>query len=440
YSFNDRYLATVNFRADGSSKFPEKAWGYFPSFALAWRMNQESFLRDVTWLSNLKLRFGWGKVGNDNINNNAFLLTMFNTGPTFVDYVFGADQQLASGATVLTWINNGGHWENTAQWSAGVDFGFFNNRLNGSIDAFIRDTQDMLMSVNAPAHVGNRYSAMANVGEVRNKGIEISLNYDNSIGRDFHYSIGGNVSFIDNKLTHLNGGSVIRSNYDGVQVVDEGHSLNYFWGYRYEGVYRSDEEVLEHLSGYNAANTPFHAGDARYADINNDGIIDSNDRVDLGNSIPWLNYGINLAAYWKDFDLQLFFQGVGGNKIYNQKRMQLESNGSSSVLSPVMADVWTVDNPDGSLPNAVNSVNYYTSDRFLESGSYFRLKNLQLGYSLPRNLIGKAGFQNCRLYLQGGNLFTVTKYTGFDPEVSGGVDYGNYPQSRTFIFGINITY
>ena len=440
YSFNDRYLATVNFRADGSSKFPEKAWGYFPSFALAWRMNQEAFLRDVTWLSNLKLRLGWGKVGNDNINNNAFLLTMFNTGPTFVDYVFGADQQLASGATVLTWINNGGHWENTAQWSAGVDFGFFNNRLNGSLDAFIRDTQDMLMSVNAPAHVGNRYSAMANVGEVRNKGIEISLNYDNSIGRDFHYSIGGNVSFIDNKLTHLNGGSVIRSNYDGVQVVDEGHSLNYFWGYRYEGVYRSDEEVLEHLSGYNAANTPFHAGDARYADINNDGIIDSNDRVDLGNSIPWLNYGINLAAYWKNFDLQLFFQGVGGNKIYNQKRMQLESNGSSSVLSPVMADVWTTDNPDGSLPNAVNSVNYYTSDRFLESGSYFRLKNLQLGYSLPRNLIGKAGFQNCRLYLQGGNLFTVTKYTGFDPEVSGGVDYGNYPQSRTFIFGINITY
>lgn len=440
YSYDDRYLATVNFRADGSSKFPENSWGYFPSFALAWRLKSESFLKDFTPLTNLKLRLGWGKVGNDNIGNNAFLLTMFNTGPTFVDYVFGQDQQLANGATVLTWINRGGHWENTEQWSAGVDFGFFQNRLTGSVDGFIRDTKDMLMSVTAPAHVGNRLSATANVGEVRNKGIEITLEHRNTLGKDFSYSISGNLSFISNKLTHLNGGSVIRTNYDQVQVVDEGYPLYYFWGYQYEGIYRTDEEALAHLTAYDAGSIPFHAGDARYRDVNGDGRIDANDRVDLGSSIPWLNYGINLGAFWRDFDLQVFFQGVGGNKIYNQMRHKLEGSGSESVVSPIMADAWTADNPEGSIPNPRNSINYYTSDRFLESGSYFRLKNLQIGYTIPKKLIMKAGLSNCRFYLQGGNLFTITKYKGFDPEVSSGVDYGNYPQSRTFIFGVNITY
>ncbi len=441
YSYDNRYLATVNFRADGSSKFPENSWGYFPSFALAWRISQESFMSDFTNLSDLKLRLGWGKVGNDNIGNDAFLLTMFNEGPTFVDYVFGQQQALANGATVLTWTNNGGHWENTEQYSVGVDFGFWGNKLTGSVDGFIRKTNDMLMSVTAPAFVGNRYSATANVGQVRNRGIEISLEHRNSIGSDFHYSISGNVSFIDNKLTALNGGSPIYTNYSNVQVVDQGYPLYYFWGYQYEGVYRSEEEILNHLTSYSSiSESPFQVGDARYTDVNKDGKIDDNDRVDLGSSIPWLNYGLNLGAYYRDFDLQLFFQGVGGNKIYNQMRHRLESNGSTSVLSPIMADAWTVDNPDGSIPNPKNSINYYVSDRFLESGSYFRLKNVQIGYTLPKKLISKAGFENCRFYLQGSNIFTVTNYTGFDPEVNGGVDYGNYPQSRTFIFGVNITY
>lgn len=440
YSYNDRYLATFNFRADGSSKFRDNAWGYFPSFALAWRMSQENFLRDFANLSDLKLRFGWGKVGNDNIGNDAFVLNMFAEGPTFVDYCLGLNQALANGATVLTWINQGGHWENTEQWSVGVDFGFFNNRLTGSVDGFIRNTNDMLMNVTAPAHVGNRYSAMANVGKVRNKGIEIQIDHRNTVSRDFHYSVGGNISFIDNKLVALNGGSPIYTNYAGIQVVDQGHPLYYFWGYDYMGIYQTDEQVLETLKGYNAATTPFHAGDAIYRDVNGDGIINDLDRTELGSAIPWLNYGINLGAWWKDFDLQIFFQGVGGNKIYNQMRHRLEGSGANSVLSPVMADAWTVDNPSGSIPNPKNSVNYYASSRFLENGDYFRLKNLQIGYSLPRDLIRKAGFENCRFYLQGTNLFTATRYKGFDPEVNGGVDYGNYPQSRTYMIGVNITY
>ncbi len=416
YAYNNRYLATFNFRADGSSKFPENKWGYFPSFSLAWRISQENFMRDAQWLNDLKIRVGWGKVGNDNIGNDAFTLNMFNTGPTFVDYVLGVDQQLANGAAVLTWINNGGHWENTEQWSVGVDFGMFNNRLTGSVEGFIRNTNDMLMSVTAPAQTGNRYAATANVGKVRNKGIEISLEHRNSLTRDFEYSISGNVSFIDNKLTSLNGGSPIYTNYSNVQVVDQGHSLYYFWGYQYDGIYKTDQEALDYLTGYTSEDIPYHAGDAKYRDVNGDGRIDDNDRVDLGSSIPWLNYGINLGAYYKNVDLQLFFQGVGGNKIYNQMRHRLESNGSESVLSPMMAYAWCTDvqeayangEVDVTAPNPKNTVNYYVSSRFLESGSYFRLKNLQIGYTLPKKWISKAGFQLCRFYFQGSNLFTCT--------------------------------
>ena len=439
YSFDNRYLITVNFRADGSSKFPDNPWGYFPSTALAWKISEESFMDGFDNLDMLKIRAGWGRVGNDNIGNDAFTLTMFNTGPTFVDYVLGQDQQLANGATVLTWINNGGHWENTEQWSLGVDFGLWRGKLNGNVDLFIRNTKDMLMSVTAPAHVGNRYASTANVGTVRNRGIEITLEHRNNIG-EVYYSIGGNVSFIDNELTGLNGGSPIYGGYNNVTVVDEGYPLYYFWGYQYEGVYRTDEEVLEHLPGYTSATSPFHAGDAKYTDVNGDGVIDDNDRVDLGSSIPWLNYGINLGLEWRNFDVQLFFQGVAGNKIYNQLRHRLEGDGSESVLSPVMADAWTTENTDGSIPNPKNSVNYYVSDRFLENGSYFRLKNMQIGYTIPVKAIRKIGLEHCRVYLQGSNLLTTTKYTGFDPEVGGAIDYGNYPQARSFIIGANLSF
>ena len=439
YSWNNRYLATVNFRADGSSKFPEKPWGYFPSTALAWKISEEEFMKDFSNLDMLKIRAGWGRVGNDNIGNNAFILEMFNEGPTFVDYVLGKDQQLANGATVLTWINNGGHWENTEQWSLGVDFGLWRGKLNGNVDFFIRNTKDMLMSVTAPAHVGNRYASTANVGTVRNRGAEITLEHRNQIG-DFSYSVSGNVSFIDNELTGLNGGSPIYSGYSNVTVVDQGYPLYYFWGYEYDGIYQTDQEALDYLHGYTSADIPFHAGDAKYKDNNGDGRIDDSDRTKLGSSIPWLNYGLNIGLEWKNFDVQLFFQGVAGNKIYNQMRHRLEGDGTQSVLSPVMANAWRSDYTEGTIPNPKNSVNYYVSDRFLENGSYFRLKNMQIGYTIPAEKIKKVGLQNCRIYLQGANLLTATKYTGFDPEVGGSIDYGNYPQARSFILGANITF
>ncbi len=436
YSYDSRYMVTVNFRADGSSKFAEHPWGYFPSAALAWRLKNESFLKNVSWMEDLKLRLGWGMIGNDKIGDNAFILNMMNTGPTFVDYVFGQEQALASGATILTYVNNGGKWETTEQWNLGIDFGFWGNRLTGNVDLFQRDTKDMLLSVTAPAQVGNRYAATANVGTVRNSGIEITLNHRNDVG-DFSYSIGGNISFIKNELTALNGGEKV---WGDKTVCDQGLPLYTFWGYKYDGIFRTQEEIDSYLWA-EGASTGYAPGDAKYFDKNNDGKIDENDKMALGNPFPWLTYGLNFSAEWKGIDLQVFFQGVYGNEIYNALRLRTEGTGNEATLSTSMRNVWTRSNPDGSIPNPFgNPINSDTNSRFIESGAYLRLKNVQLGYTLPQRWTQKIKMSRCRIYLSGNNLFTATKYSGYDPEVGGGVDYGNYPQSRTFMLGLNINF
>lgn len=436
YSYDSRYMLTVNFRADGSSKFKEHTWGYFPSAAAAWRIGNEPWMKDITWLEDLKVRVGWGRIGNDKISENAFLLTMMNTGPTFVDYVLGQEQALATGATILTYVNNGGKWETTEQWNAGIDFGLFSNKFTGTIDVFQRDTKEMLLSVSAPAHVGNRYSATANVGTVRNQGVEITLNHRNQIG-DFAYDLGGNLSFIKNELTALNGGEKV---WGDRTVSDEGLALYTFWGYQYEGIFRSQEEIDEHLWAEGAA-AAYAPGDAKFRDLNDDGMINEDDKTALGNPFPWLTYGLNFNAEWKGVDLQVFFQGVYGNEIYNALRLRTEGTGNEATLSTTMRDVWSVENPDGSIPNPFgNPINTENSSRYVESGAYLRLKNVQLGYTLPSAWTEKMKMSRCRIYLSGSNLLTFTKYSGYDPEVGGGVDYGNYPQSRTLMLGVNINF
>ena len=443
YTLMDRYMATVNFRADGSNRFPENTWGFFPSLALGWRINKENFLKDVQWLDNLKLRLGWGQIGNDKIGNDAFNQTIFHTGPTFVTYPFNGDYNL-NGATILTYVNQGGKWEQTETWNVGVDASFWNGRLTTTVDLFIRDTKDMLLTVKGPAWVGNRYDAQSNVGTVRNKGIEITLGHQNTVG-SFHYAIDGNVSMIDNKLTALNGGEKA---WDGIalRVNDEGLPLYTYWGYRFLGVYKTDEEANQYLNGYgtNAGGVslnPYHAGDAKYEDINHDGIIDDNDKQNLGSSFPWLTYGLNLSADWKGLDLSLFFQGVAGAKVYNMMRTRTEGSGLQTQLSTDMVNVWTPDNVDGTIPNPKgNSANTSYSSRFVENANYLRLKNVQLGYTLPNNIARHLGMSRCRVYATVSNLLTFTKYKGYDPEVGSGIDYGNYPQSRTYLFGINLSF
>ena len=328
--------------------------------------------------------------------------------------------------------------------------------LSGTIDWFLRDTKDALLYVNAPAHVGNRYSLIKNVGVIRNQGVELTLEHRHKVG-PVNYNIGGNLSWIKNELIALNGGSPL---WGDRTKTDLGMALGSFWGYEYEGVYQSDAEALAHLHSYTADEIGVHAGDAKYKDLNNDGKIDENDKKVIGNPFPKLTYGINLGADFYGVDVQLFFQGVYGNQIYNALRLRTEGAGDECTLSTSMKDVWvgytdlvrtsmevkgldwlTLENRNGTIPNPVGSpMNRENSSRFVEDGSYFRLKNIQIGYTLPKNITQKIHCSRLRFYVTATNLFTITKYSGYDPEVGSGVDYGNYPQSRTFTFGLNANF
>lgn len=466
YCYDSRYMITVNFRADASSRFTKNPWGFFPSAALAWRLSEEPFMKslELGWLDNLKIRAGFGQVGNDGIPSGSFIPTMFSAENVFVGYPFGNNQKEAQyGAAVLTQVNTDGKWETNEQWDAGIDFGFWNGKLSGTIDYFRRDTKDALLYVNAPAHVGNMYSLVKNVGNIRNEGVEVTLNHDNTVGK-VHYNIGGNVSFLKNTLTEINGGSPL---WGDRTKSDVGMALNSFWGYTYEGVYRTDEEALAQLTSYTAETIGVHAGDARYTDFSGpdgkpDGKLDEYDKKVLGNPFPKVTYGFNLGAEFYGVDIQLFFQGVAGNQIYNALRERLEGSGASNALASYMKDqVWVgyteavrasmlekyavnyfgLENREGTIPNPLGSpTNTENSTRFLESGSYLRLKNAQIGYTLPKNITQKFHCSRLRFYVTASNLFTITKYSGYDPEVGGGVDYGNYPQSRTFTFGLNANF
>ncbi|MEI8084612.1 MAG: TonB-dependent receptor [Paludibacter sp.] len=439
YKYDDKYIFTANIRSDGSSRFPDSPTGLFPAFAFAWKINEESFMKDFKNLDQLKLRFGWGKIGNDQIPDNSFVPVMSNNGPTFVDYVLGNPQALANGAAYLTAVNKGGHWENLTSSNLGVDFGFFNGLISGNLDLFVRDTEDALLTVKGPAQVGNRWDAMANVGLIRNQGVELMLEHKNKIG-SVKYNIGLNASYIKNELVSLNGGDKI---YYDKSICDKGYSLFTFYGYKYDGVFKSDEEALAYKNSTGKVIQPGAVGgDARFIDQNGDGKIDDADRVDIGNNFPKISYGFNVSLDWKGVDLQVFLQGVAGNQIYNAARERLEGKGEEATLSTAMRDVWTVTNPSGSIPNPYGSTNnMLVSSRFIEDGSYLRLKNVQLGYTIPKSITEKVGMSRLRVYVSGNNVLTFTKYTGYDPEVGNrGVDYGNYPQSRTFLVGANINF
>lgn len=458
YAYDSKYLITINFRADGSSKFPNNTWGYFPSTALAWRISQEEWMHGNNVFDNLKLRLGWGRVGNDKIGDDAFTQTVFTSGPTFVSYPTGLGntaENIQPGAAVLTLVNQNGKWETNEQWNAGIDFGVLGGHLNGSFDWFLRKTKDALLYVDAPAHVGNRYSSLVNVGTLQNAGFELQIDYANSIGA-VHYNIGANASVIKNKLKELNGGQPL---WGDRTVSNEGLALNTFWGYQYQGIYQTDAEALAHQTAFTAETIAVHAGDARFADRDMNGKIDETDRTDLGNPFPKFTYGLNLGAEWNGFDLQIFFQGVQGNKIYNALRERTEGAGDQCTLSTTMRNAWIgysdaikknmvskynvdpelYENRAGTIPNPLGaSSNKYNNDRLIEDGSYLRLKNIQLGYTVPKALTQKWFIQKLRIYAAATNLFTITNYTGYDPEVGGGVDYGNYPQSRTITFGLNM--
>ncbi len=444
YNYNQRYLFTFSWRSDANRVFKDNLWGHFPSVAFAWKVMDETFMASNTLFSDLKVRLSWGRLGNDDVGSDIFTQTMVSSNSVFSGHPFGPtsgdSQTMNPGASINTRANLSGRWEITEHYNLAFDYGFLDNKLTGALDLFIRDTKDILLSVQGPLYTGTLYPALANVGTMRNAGVELSVAHQNSVklaGRSLTYTISGNVSYIKNNITTMNGADRVDSGYT---ITDAGYAVNSFFGYEYLGVYKSQEEIDAHLFDTNYTHS-FKVGDAKYADLNNDGRLDdTNDKKVLGNAFPNFTYGLNISAAWGGFDLQMFLQGVQGNKIYNAMRVRTESNGTTSQLSTAMLDAWSEFNTDGTIPNPNNTQNFLISDRFLEDGSYLRLKNLQFGYTLPMVTTAKYGINRLRVYCSVNNLFTITDYTGYDPEVGSGIDYGNYPQSRTVMLGVNVNF
>lgn len=485
YSYDNRYNATYTYRYDGSSNFgPNNRWAGFHSAAASWRFTNEKFMKDIKWLSNGKLRVGWGQTGNSNINS----------------YVWGVNMQqvytsLGNGYRPQNIPNLDVRWEKQSQIDVGLDIGLFNDRINLTLDWYQKESKDMLMELQLPSYMGTQgndnsklKAPMGNYGHIRNTGFEITLNTHPLIGK-FQWDSEMQISFNKNKLIALNGTAssaiVGYAQWGQTQVTktDIGESLYSFYGYVCDGIYQDlkDLETSPKPSAYptngvfNGANTTY-VGDIKYKDLNGDGVIDENDRTNIGSPLPKFTYGWTNTFRYKNFDLSIFINGSYGNKVMNLTKRNLTTMSSAwsnqhvdvinrARLEPIDASIVYTDgskwynhvenvrvaNPDASLPRAIigdPNDNDRISDRYVEDGSYLRLKNLALGYTFPKKIVKTLGVENLRVYCNIQNLFTITGYDGYDPEIGVstmsvnvmGVDYGRYPSPTTYSFGLNMSF
>ncbi len=455
YDYDDKYLVTVTFRRDGSSKFSEKnRWGNFPSFALGWRLDNEEFFKKLNadWVSSLKLRGGWGQIGNQNITNyvDRSLLALNAT----YGALFGArpNETLYQGIAVARLGNPDIKWETTESYNIGLDASFFNQRLMFNFEYYNKTTKDMLLAAPMPIYMGYTSNTFTNIGEANNRGIEVNLEWRDQTEGGFQYNVGMNFSTIRNRMTKLNGGTPIsdgsfRNGQYYLTYTTEGMPIGAFWGYVTDGLIQTQEQ----LDAVKRADYQPNAelGDVLFVDTNNDGKLDSNDRTMIGNPIPDVIYGINVGMAWKGFDLNLQFSGTIGNDIFNAMRWYTYFPNDMTNKDRALLNYWTPQNTNTDIPRLTpvdNNDNDRFSDMYVENGSFLRLKNATLGYTLPSVLTQKIGMQRVRFYVSGTNLFTISSYTGMDPEVgqsssaSRGIDYGIYPQSISFTGGINVTF
>lgn len=459
YNYKERYMFTGTLRADASTVFSKKhKWGFFPSFSLAWNIAKESFMDNAAWLSNLKLRAGWGTVGNDRISN---YLSMDLYTPS--KYGVGSSQ-----VTVLTpkqIANENLKWEGSTTANLGLDFGVFDSRLNITADAFIKDTKDLLLAQNL-AHVTGFDSQWQNIGKIRNKGIEVTLNSVNFNKRNFFWSTDFNISFIKNTLVALQDGteymfsrSGFNSNFSGYDYVAYlGSALGDMYGYMYDGVYQYADFNVAPGGGMTlkdgVVDISDHAGKAampgmvKYKDMDGDGVITTSDRTVIGNGQPDWYGGITNSFNIYGIDFSFMFQFTYGNEVYNATRMYCtQSNSDRTNQWAEVADRWTETNASSVVPSYDGYVPSELYSRFIEDGSYLRLKNITLGYTFPELLTRKAHINKVRVYVTAQNLFCLTKYSGYDPEVNTltsplmpGFDWGGYPKSKAFTFGLELQF
>ena len=444
YAFKNKYLLTATVRSDESSKFAEgNRKGVFPAFSLGWRVSDEDFF-NVSFINALKLTGGWGELGNQNIDRNQFLARIARNSR----YSFGSNGSNAVvGANQISFSNPNVTWETVRMTNVGADASFLDYRLTSTLNYFIKDTDDMLLSPPAIGTQGRNPSPFLNVGEVRNKGFEIELNWQDQKG-ELSYSIGANAAFISNEVISLVEGSFLASRLYGRPAQElsrtyVGSPIATFYGWKADGLFQTQAEVDSHAIQSGAV-----PGDVRFVDINNDNVIDDKDRGIIGSPHPKMTYGINSNFSYKGFDLTMFFMGVTGVDILNADRMQgLDASYPFNLYSEITSR-WTGQGTSNTIPRVSTlrtNLNHRTSDMFIESGDFLRLKNLTIGYTLPTAVVENMSLSLLRLYLSGQNVFTITDYSGLDPELGltqgnlqQNVDFAQFPQPRTFLLGVNI--
>ena len=447
FDYGSKYLVSANLRYDGSSKFAKgHKWGLFPSVSAAWRFSGEEFMKSAgSWLSDGKIRASYGHIGNQNIGGGAYMSTW---GSTIYDrYNFGSPSTAVIGAGVTSVGNPELMWETSRQFDVGLDLSFFNNSLDFVVDYFVKNIDNMLMQEPQPTTLGLISYPYANVGSMKNEGWEFGINYRKGFG-DWFLTASANISTYRNKVKSLGNGDAIYGyayNKNVVTKTEVGKPVGYFYGYVTNGIFQNAEQVEGSPQRETAV-----PGDVRYKDLNNDDVIDDNDRTMIGSPWPDFVYGITLGAAWKGFDFNLFIQGSQGNDVMNMTLLDFESGtGYMNARSDYLSRAWS---GEGSTDryhriSARQEGNLLVSDYFLEDGSYARIKNVQLGYDFCNRVIKKNKIiSQCRLYLSAQNLFTFTNYSGLDPEIGSsnatvnGIDSGFYPQARVWTVGLNLKF
>jgi TonB-linked SusC/RagA family outer membrane protein len=451
YTFAERYLFTATFRLDGSSKFSSaNRYATFPSFAVGWNAINESFMQEQEIFSNLKLRASWGIIGNEKIN----YLQQYSVVANGINSIFGTAEAIVPGLTYAGAGNPNLTWENTYQTDIGVELGFFDNRLTSEIDYFSRDTKDILIALPVPGYLGNGDGATItyNAAEVLNRGIELTVKWETQINDDLRYQIGGMLTTIKNETLKVSGSGgsddYLLGRFGGqiVTRTEEGLPIGSFFGYQVDGIFQNQSELDAYPHRADAG-----VGDLRFVDTNGDGLLNDDDRVNMGSPIPTALYGINLEVGYKAFDASIDFNGQSGNTIFNGKETIRPDlyNFERHVINR-----WRGEGTSTVEPRATSGgYNWLPSTRFIQDGSYFRLRSVTLGYNLPQSLAGKLKMRTARVYLRGTNVFTWSKFTGYTPEIASysvdgrstsplltGIDAGSYPVPAIYSAGLNVTF
>lgn len=442
YSYANRYLLTATLRRDGSSRFGKSnRWGTFPSLSAAWKISSEEFFPKDTALDDLKLRLGWGKTGSQaSVGNYDYIQTLIT-----LLYPFGTTLENAEQSALYSQVlaNSGIHWENIEQWNAGIDLGFFRNRLTLSLDGYIKNTNQMLVKAAFPITTGfeDTFDTYTNAGKVRNIGWELQAHSVNLTG-EFGWETDLSLTYNHNRIIDLNSDTPLWRNQTGgayTTMLAADYPINVFYGYVTDGIFQNAQEVSDH-----AVQPGAEPGDIRFRDLNNDGVITDADRTVIGNPNPSWLYSMTNRFTWKGFELSIYFQGVGGNKIYNWTRSTMESMSAAYNQLESTNGRWCGEGTSYTMPRAVwadPNGNNRISDRWVENGSYLRLKNISLAYNFPDKWMRAIGFENARILFSCENVATITTYKGLDPEVGiDGIDYSSFPQSRVFNVGLSFNF